>query len=203
MPAARGSLVFPAPGVQNQLDFRVSGHDAVPFTRGRPLQRGAKKKIGFDSCGNPGLDIGFTIAQQYRPLEIDIELPSRLQDHPRSRFTERGIHLVWTDTVFRMEGAKIDFVDDDLLISENAAHPFTQCAEIILGVVAAADAGLIGDDKNPVTETNCVTAEVEDSINKLKILATVHIIMINVDDSVTIEEECRLRFQVDFRSKNS
>ena len=97
--------------------------------------------------------------------------------------------------MFWMERAEVDFVDDHLFIAENAAHPFSQCVEIILGVVAATDARLIGYDENPVTQAHCVTAEVEDSINKFKILATVHIVVINVDDAIAVEEQGGALFQ--------
>ncbi len=69
-------------------------------------------------------------------------------------------------------------------------HPVGEALEIGLGVVAAADARLVGDDDRADSRGSAaVRAQLEDAGHELEILDAVDVVLLDVDDAVAVEEQ--------------
>ena len=64
--------------------------------------------------------------------------------------------------------------------------------EVVLGVVAARDAGLVGDDEDAAVHAARMAHQVEDAVDELEVLDAVHVGVIDVDHPVPVEEQRRL-----------
>ena len=91
-----------------------------------------------------------------------------------------------------MKRAMIDATYVDPTRAELLQHPRRDPLIIVLGVVSAADPGLIGDDDGNQAYVVRGSAQVEDSGQEFELLDPVDVISVDVDDAITIEKECRI-----------
>ncbi|SIQ69043.1 hypothetical protein SAMN05421829_10641 [Aromatoleum tolulyticum] len=91
--------------------------------------------------------------------------------------------------MLRMIRAIVNAVNPATARNKFAANPIHQSSEIILGVVPSTDTSLIRNDNHHIAGAICLCYELKYSVNKLKVFLTVHIAVINIDHTVTIQKE--------------
>ena len=99
-----------------------------------------------DAGRTPGIDVGILVTHQHRARQVEVEVALCLENHARIRLAVGRFAPICADTFCRMIRAVIDATDANAMRSEFAEHPLGQRLEVLLGVIAAADAGLVGDD---------------------------------------------------------
>ena len=101
--------------------------------------------------------------------------------------------LPLADTVLGVVRAVVDGVEDGRLSRKLIPHPGHQSLEVLRGVPAACDAGLIGDYDGSVTESVGGAAEREDAFYKTHVFRTIEVADFVVDDAISIEKESLVR----------
>ena len=84
--------------------------------------------------------------------------------------------------------------DADLSIAKFLQHPFSQSKEVSFAVIPSCNSGLICNYQEQILESLCSPAKVEDSFSKFKVLLTMQIPALNIDDTIAVQEECSVRY---------
>ena len=118
-----------------------------------------------------------------------MEVAGGAEHHAGAGFAVLVLALVLADAVLGVVGAVVDGVEVDALEGEFGAHPGHEGVEGLLGVEAACDARLVGDDDQLVAEGLGGEAEREDAFDPAHVFRAVEIADLVVDDAVAVEEE--------------
>ena len=71
---------------------------------------------------------------------------------------------------------------------ELIAHPRRQCVEVVFGIQAATDSGLIADNHQQKSQFVQAARAFEHTRNELKVLAPNHVAAVDVDDAIAVQE---------------
>ena len=93
------------------------------------------------------------------------------------------------NAVLWMERTKIDLCDYYLLRQKCSAHPLGQCVILLLGIVTAPDARLVGHHYNKIIAFGCGTTKIEYAIDEFEFLGPTDVAAINVDHAVPIQKQ--------------
>src|SRR6185312_10765096 len=85
--------------------------------------------------------------------------------------------------------AMVDRIQGRPTLLELGAHPVHVVEELLLAVIAPANAGLIGDHNQQMPGLPCRTTQLEDAVDELGALGRADIAVIDIDHSVAIEEQ--------------
>jgi hypothetical protein len=108
------------------------------------------------------------------------------------------ILTICADTILGMVGAIINGINLSVLNAKPFMHPSGQDMKLLLTVVATANTSLVSYDDNAVSKLPTGADKSEDSWHKLKVVSTMNITPINIDDAIAVkkqggdqhEEEC-------------
>ena len=141
-----------------------------------------------EACGVGGGDVGAAVADHDGVGEIEVEVGGGLKDHARGGFAEGVILTELWGAVVGVVGGVVDGVDVYRFFLEFGADVGHEGFEVLRGVEAAGDAGLIGDDDDAVAEGLGGAAEGEDAVDEVKVFDAVEVSTFFVDDAVTVED---------------
>jgi hypothetical protein len=137
-----------------------------------------------------GFDVAHFIAQNRAASEVEPQVRRGLQEHPRLGFAPRMIATVFADAVQRVIRAVIDTPDRRAFCFKAIAHPSRQVRVAVFVEIAAADAGLVGDDNNrPPQLIGPETSQFENSGNELALVRPMDVTAVHIDDAITVEKK--------------
>src|SRR5262249_38600273 len=143
-----------------------------------------------DAGSGAGLDVAHLVAHDRGGREIKSEVGGRLQDHSRIGLAPRMIAAVCADAALGVVGAMINAGDRRLLGREAVAHPPGQARIGRFVVIAAADAGLVGDHHQRAGDlVGPEAGELENTGNELELLRSMDVTVVGVDHAVAVEKK--------------
>ena len=74
---------------------------------------------------------------------------------------------------------------------EFSGHPAAEVEELGLGVVAAGDSRLVGDDGDGIAAIDSPAGEGEDAVGEFEAVAAGDVTVVVIDDAVAIQQQCR------------
>src|SRR2546430_4491042 len=167
---------------------------------GRVTRSGTGSKE--DAQPNPGcracVHIAHFIAHNRAVNRIEPKLRYGLQQHSWVWFAPWMIATVFANSVQRMMRAVINPGDRRAFRFKATAHPPCQLAIGGLVEIAAADAGLIGDDNDrPPQLIGPEASQLENPRNKFELIRPMDVAAVHVDDSITVKEKRAVRHDPD------
>jgi len=164
------------------------GHP-VAAAAGQPAHATVEEDQCADAGGTARLQVGGTIADAPALREVETEIGSGLQQHPRSRFAPGILATVSADAMARVIGAVVDGIDGDPMVRERIVHPAHQSLERIEAVEAAADPRLVGDDRKRKSASGEGPRHLENPIDEAAILYAMQVADLFIDDAIAIKQQ--------------
>jgi hypothetical protein len=140
------------------------------------------------ACRTAGGDVGLVVADQHALRQVEPEVCLRSQNHSGIRLAVVRLAPIVANPFRRVKRAVIDAANWDAALAKPVEHPRGQCPEIVFGIVAAADSGLVRDHDGHEAGVPSRAAQFEDPGRELEILDSVNVAFIDVDHSVAIEK---------------
>ncbi len=88
-------------------------------------------------------------------------------------------------------GAVVEGVDEGALCIKRLLDMPVQPMDILFGVHAAGDAGLVGHDHDGVAAVIAAADDVDDAVDPFEILDAVEVVFLDIDNAVPVEEQDR------------
>jgi hypothetical protein len=147
-----------------------------------------------DAQPNPGSRTGFHVAdfipQHHAAGQIEPEFRCGLQEHSRLGLAPEMIATVLADAMQRVMRAVIDAADCRAFRFKAIAHPSRQVSVGFFVEMAAANAGLVGDDNDrPPQLIGPETSQLKDSRNEFELFWPMDVSAVHIDDAVPVEEK--------------
>jgi len=118
-----------------------------------------------------------------------------LEDHAGVRLAPRMVSSVIADAVLRMVGTMIDFCKRRPFARETLAHPDCQGFKSLLVKKAAPNSCLVGyHDDRPIKLVDGKTHKIKNSGQEFEFIDPMHIAMIDIDNTISIQEQRRTWF---------
>lgn len=122
--------------------------------------------------------------------QVDVQIARCPHQHPRIWLAIGMIRDREQALPLGMIGAVINGVDMGPALTKRADHPLHEALKLLLGVIAACDAGLVGcDDHEPAGRVR-TSDQTLDVWNEINLVNAMNIAVIDIDDSVTIQKQC-------------
>ena len=118
--------------------------------------------------------------------EIDTECFGSLKDHPGRGFAAVAAAAVFGDGSVRVVRTKTDVRQGCSRLFKDILHPARKPPEIHLGVVAAADAGLVGDHHQKPARSVKGFSGFKHAVHKPEVFDPGAVGGVDVDDTVSV-----------------
>jgi hypothetical protein len=169
-----------------EIGDRFVWHNACPDVAGTSSEQDPQTDPGRRAS----FDVAGLVAYERAASGIEREVGGGLQKHPGIGLAPRMIATIVADTVHRMIGTVIDARDGGAFRFEASAHPPRHIRIGFFIEIAAADAGLVGDDDNrPAYLIDPEPCHFENSRDELELVHAMDIATIHIDDAIAIEKK--------------
>ena len=185
----RGAAVFSAitDGVSRQIEGAMASVSGAFF---EPVVR-----LGVTGLSRAGKTVFITglvanLLDRGRMPQLRAQAEGRIEAVQRDHF--QNIARGWFTIERRLVGRlrhNAHAVEDRAREREEFVHALVAAVNVVEGIQAAADAGLVGDDEDPPAHVVEAADHGLRAIDPLEILAAEDIAVIDVDDAVAVEKE--------------
>ena len=140
--------------------------------------------MGFEDevrnvSGDSGMNIGEFVANEPGVARVNIPFGD-------SGVEQAGFGFAAGAIVGGEVGAVVGGGDVDVVCFEFGMDPLCECLELGVGIVAAADAGLVGDDDEAIALSLGMGEEIENAWHELKGINGMGIAVIDIDNAVSV-----------------
>ena len=155
---------------------------------GGKLGAAQQKPVGHTG-GGCGFDVGAAVAHKHGCGEIKTVFLCRLKQHARFGLAAFAITTVVANAVLGVERRKVNGVQASGLLRKRVAHGLHESVELRLGVEAAADACLVGNDDDGHAKRVGGADQIGGTRDEADVFELMKIAGFFVDDAVAVEKE--------------
>lgn len=151
---------------------------------------GAGEEEGLAKVGSVGGGyVGAAVADHNGAREVEGVVAGGAEQHAGGGLAVFVVALEFADAVLGVVRAVVDGVEGGSFAGELGAHPGHEVLELLRGVEAAGDAGLVGDDDQAVAEGLGGAAKGEDAVDEADLGREMEVAYFVVDYAVAVEEK--------------
>src|SRR5690606_37615779 len=136
-----------------------------------------------------GVEVGLLVADEEGLIPDNRKIRHGADQHAGLGFAVVRVLAKAFDRSFLVIGAVIDAVDPGLPGREFAVHPRVERLHLLFGVVAACDAGLVGNDEHPPAVFVERLDRLRRAFDPFEVFRKVDVSAIDVQDAVSVQEQ--------------
>jgi len=144
---------------------------------------------GTTSGGKTGFHVCTLVTDHPGMFKVDSQFVSCLQEHAGERLATVAVACIRPFTVERVVGTVVVCIHFGATGLKLMLHVKVELLQVLLAVIAAPDAGLVGNDYNQIASSSQQPDGLNRSVNEAEILRAPEVLALLVYRPVPVEED--------------